>query len=258
MGFLNKIFNNKKNENLSKYTVRANFKNEEYFISEIDRFTEIIEDYKKNLAEMVIKNTATPFNYWSIAVKYLRLINLKYSLGEQVILLKNDYLKALTFYTKGWEKDQATYSDMLDMVSLAVIFKIPEKDSERLLEYIKKTDNNPILEDWKPDYLLGFILNYLHPEKEIPETILFPLLYQTLVNITKMQKKDAEIEMVNYLNNWYTLHKNEPWYDTHKKPKGYAGYWSWEAAAVVKIMGLNDIAFRDHPNYPNDVLLINS
>ncbi len=258
MGFLNKIFSSKKNEPLLEYTLRANFKNEEYFISEINRFTEIIEDYKANLAEMILKSTASPFNYWSIAVKYIRLINLKYSLGQQPIFLKDDYLQALDFYIKGWEKEQATYSDMIDMVSLAVIFEIPEKNSFSLLEYINKTENNPTLEDWKPDYLLGFMLNFLHPEKEIPETVLLPDLYQPLVNITKMSKEPAEKEMINYLNNWYFLHKNEPWYDSHKKQKGYAGYWCWEAAAITKIMGLDDEGFKNNPYYPKDILEINS
>jgi hypothetical protein len=50
------------------------------------------------------------------------------------------------------------------------------------------------------------------------------------------------------------LHKTELWYGTHLKDKGYSGYWAWEVAAVVKILGLDDLIFKDNPYYPYDMV----
>lgn len=65
---------------------------------------------------------------------------------------------------------------------------------------------------------------------------------------------DAVERLKDYLDNqWYGIHKECAWYGSHKTEL-YYGYWSFEAGAVVKILGLDDAALRDQKYYPYDLV----
>ena len=59
-----------------------------------------------------------------------------------------------------------------------------------------------------------------------------------------------------YLKSWYKNSKDAFWHDTHKITKGniFFGYWAWEAAALVKIYGLDDTELKDTEYYPYDAV----
>lgn len=64
--------------------------------------------------------------------------------------------------------------------------------------------------------------------------------------------------MHKYLDGWYKAFEGVPWHNGHLKPvEGeyipYYGYWSFEAAAVCVIHGIDDTSFRDHLVYPKDL-----
>ncbi len=40
--------------------------------------------------------------------------------------------------------------------------------------------------------------------------------------------------------------------NAHKEP-GYVGYWSFETAAIVKILGLDDTSLKGNNHYPYDL-----
>jgi hypothetical protein len=48
------------------------------------------------------------------------------------------------------------------------------------------------------------------------------------------------------------------WWDGHgiidRGGLAYSGYWCFEAAAVVKLLGIDDSSFRDNEYYPADLL----
>lgn len=67
--------------------------------------------------------------------------------------------------------------------------------------------------------------------------------------------REAEGALGQYLDGWYSLHNEEVLYDSHLRDWGYIGYWSWEAAIVVKKKGLDNDRFKDNPYYPYDILL---
>jgi hypothetical protein len=183
-----------------------------------------------------------------------RIIALKYSLGLPVQELKKDYEDALNYYLKGWEETEASYADLLLMISLDILFEMPAANFNALEDYTKRTDYNKQLEDWHPDALLRFLLKSKIRGTNTPDSVMFPSIYKRLYDITKLSKQEAEATVNNYLTNWYTLHKTDPWYGTHLKDKGYSGYWAWEVAAVIKIMGLDDSSFKDNFYYPYDMV----
>lgn len=54
---------------------------------------------------------------------------------------------------------------------------------------------------------------------------------------------------------WYREHRQFGWYNSHtNKHNTYSGYWSFETAAVVKIMELDDSNFIDNQYYPKDLV----
>jgi hypothetical protein len=106
--------------------------------------------------------------------------------------------------------------------------------------------------DWLLDYLF-----YL--KKPQAETLIFPKPYATLKAAVEAQATDPKLASAlvkRYLEKeWYKGHKDAYWYDNHKsKHDTFFGYWSFEAAAVVKIAGIDDSSFRDNEYYPKDLL----
>ncbi|QND51891.1 DUF1911 domain-containing protein [Phyllobacterium sp. 628] len=66
-----------------------------------------------------------------------------------------------------------------------------------------------------------------------------------------------EVAISQFLKNWYpTLRKmNVAWIDNHKsKHDTYFGYWCFEAAAAVKVLGLDPDVFKNTPYFPYDLV----
>lgn len=68
----------------------------------------------------------------------------------------------------------------------------------------------------------------------------------------------AAAKVAEYLQGWYRSFDGAPWHDGHRcavegQYMPYYGYWSFEAAAVCVIHGIDDSAFRDRLVYPKDL-----
>ena len=68
---------------------------------------------------------------------------------------------------------------------------------------------------------------------------------------------EASAKVKQYLEGWYKSFDGVPWHDGHlhatHEYMPYYGYWSFEAAAVCVIHGIDDRSFRDHLVYPKDL-----
>lgn len=62
--------------------------------------------------------------------------------------------------------------------------------------------------------------------------------------------------MAQYMEDWYHASRREPYYESHTKGRdhNYLGYWSFEAAAVTYVLGIDDASYRDHEFYPKDLI----
>jgi hypothetical protein len=141
------------------------------------------------------------------------------------------------------------------MISFGILFHIPDKEFEELRNYTLKTDSNKNLQDWTPDALLWLLIDkrLKLPMKQSYE-LAWPNRYENLYQLTTLPPTEASAAMKNYLDKWYSLHKDAPWYNGHVREKGYSGYWAWEAAAVVQLLDLDDTSFKDNPFYPYDAV----
>ncbi|WP_374581702.1 PoNe immunity protein domain-containing protein [Pseudoduganella sp.] len=60
--------------------------------------------------------------------------------------------------------------------------------------------------------------------------------------------------MARYLAEWYQSSRREDYFNRHEKGHDFVGYWSWEAAAITLVLGIDDSSYRDMPYYPKDIV----
>lgn len=252
MGFLNKLFGG--NERVAEVSnQRAQFKDTRHFNAMLKKKDEMLQMLRASNEKLSQEGKLTPFNYWGVAMEYLDKVYITYSMGEPVEKCYDLFLEAAKWYDKAWDPD-AIYADMIDMISLAYLFQVPDEEFNNIVRYIQQADKKSSEPDWKPDGILWFIINARMPGGVQPDGVIWPDISKELFEITKMQKPQAEVAMKKYLDKWYKLHWEDPWYENHKKELAYKGYWSWEAGAITKIMQLDDSSFKDNPYYPYDLV----
>ncbi len=195
---------------------------------------------------------------------------LKYSFGESIADVKSEFNNVLNFTNENWvglwtlklSADKilkqyilSAYDEMLWMLSLGYLLDISEPDFKKLVEVIDR--------DSVKDYLFEFIIRAKLKDRQsiigesyqdffgVPDC--FEKLRQA---ITETDRSKAEkLVKVFIEKDWYKNHKEAGWYNSHKsKHDTYFGYWSFETAAVVKIMGLDDSSFIDCQYYPKDLV----
>ncbi len=250
--------------------MRDSAKNENYFKS-------VIVDIEKSSTTWLTKvaNGEIPvdrINYLkrSISWSLVTLIAAKYSFGYPSNDLLGDYMRASQLIHESWdgfwklknrdgkEYDQYTlspYDEMLWMLSLGYLLNAPNEEYSKLVSVIDQDK----VRDKLYEFIITAKITDRAPLKEesYREYFGIPQVFATLrLAIEQQNKKEAERLIKLFLEKeWYKNHKDAGWYNTHKsKHNVYVGYWCFESAAVVKIMGLDDSSFRDNKYYPKDIL----
>jgi len=59
--------------------------------------------------------------------------------------------------------------------------------------------------------------------------------------------------MAEYLKAWYGMSEDEPYFGNNRKGSQFFGYWSFEAAAISVILGIDDTSYRDDIFYPREL-----
>ena len=253
MGFFEKIFGGNTTANLFDTNVRAAYKGTSFFKKMIEKKRSTIKMYQEQNVLLKQQEKFRPVNNWMIAMEHLDLIYLYYSIGGNMGECYDEYIQAVTYYGQGWDSD-AFYVDMIDMVALGCLLNAPANVYDPVINYIRQSDEGSSYGTWTPDALLWYIINARKPGSAPQPDTLITEAYRDVYDLTKMPKPEAEREMKFYLDKWYLLHKNYPWYNSHTKESAYRGYWCWEAGAVTKIMGLDDISYKNSPYYPYDMV----
>jgi len=179
-------------------------------------------------------------------------------MGEDIAKLRELYINSLDNYIHGANFRNPTYADDLDRISLGILLDIDNTDFNRLTDYVLRMDKQAKPSNWTPDLLLWFMLNSRLKENKkqtYANKLAFPKLYKELFKLTQISDaQEAKKALKNYIEKWYILNKNAPWYNSHLKKNCYRGYWAWEVAAVAKIMHIDDSDLRDNPYYPYDMV----
>ncbi|GAA4207962.1 DUF1911 domain-containing protein [Pedobacter jeongneungensis] len=228
--------------------IRAQYKDAKYFMSQIERCDRFIESDKQNEIEYLKSHDRlNSFHYLSSVTIRLKKIENIYSRGEDINKLVIIFKEATNFFSKGWSEHYQGYPLLLQMVSFAILLDVEDGEMKKIKDFLKKAEESSIEEIWKPDSLVYFLIG-----ENTERTGDTP--YQKLYEISKLSKPEAESAIEKYLDKWYGMHKDDPWYNTHLRDKGYSGYWAWEVGAFVKVMGLDDSRFKDNIYYPYDMV----
>lgn len=139
------------------------------------------------------------------------------------------------------------YEQSLWMVSLAILL---DADAAMFNRVLACNGNEG------KDKLYERIVSMRVPGRPSGTKVIFPKPFQTLYEATVVNESEAPKLVSAYLKTWYPSmgQLGVYWHDNHKGPQGggFFGYWSLEAAAVVKAFGIDDSEFRDARYYPKD------
>ena len=174
----------------------------------------------------------------------------KYSVGEDMEVLKYDYNDLLETLTNHWTIT-GMYVQMLWMLSIGIMLDTDEQNIRILSGMIDNENVN--------DALYDFLIKYrLTDWERCSNTVLFPVPYQSALSIISSNNQSKELsiqKLEKYLKKeWYRGHSDCAWHDDHKYGIRHDGYWSFESGALVKILGLDDSSLKGLPYYPYDMV----
>lgn len=172
----------------------------------------------------------------------------KYSLGEDISAIEEDFHNAID-YLEHTGTREVGYLDLLWMVSLGILLETDKKNIERLSKLVEKKK----ISDSVIDFLLcasdiGWtkITNVYFKENPYAKT-------REIIELAQTDKREASKRMQTYMEKeWFKGHYDYEWKNSHKEP-GYVGYWSFETAALAKILELDDASLINHNHYPYDL-----
>lgn len=248
--------------------MRDKIKDEVYFNNLITNFYESIGRFNNWIEIGKTAPERIPIVKRSMVQSYVAIVQCKYASNKSIDQLNNDLVRAIDLTHESWDgfwlvnyngvklsQYGEGYDEMLWMLSLGYLLDIDNADFKKLVDVIDRDG----VKDYLFEYIIRAKLSDRQPIEEesyqiffgIPNT--FDKLRQAITETDKVKAEKLVKEFVT--KDWYKNHKDAGWYDSHKsKHDTYFGYWSFETAAVVKIMGLDDSSFQDCQYYPKDLV----
>lgn len=137
------------------------------------------------------------------------------------------------------------YVRYLWIFSFAVNLGLPRPEIVHLLELVGHAGE---------DALFDRLAQKFQPERPIGPELRFAKPYQPLFDALDAAPDKRAKLMKTFLDKWYPSIKSVGWWGGFEKGSdGYFGYWCFEAALAVRLFGIDDSSFADHPYYPKDL-----
>jgi len=243
---------------------RDNLKDEIYFRNYIDSAEKGIPKFIEGIKIGRVAEARIPIIKRTIGGMRLRIIIAKYSLGTELSEIEKEFKSLLKDFSDYWQegkvlfklngkeiKQYLDYHDMLWMLSLSCLFKCPQNDFENIANLIDR--------DGVKDVLLEFFLKSNLPTRNFNGIESYENGWDLYQSLRKSIGEELDITQRQDLINDYL--KNE-WKKEHKRSlpskrdrhSTYHGVWSFESAAIVCLLNLDDAKFRDHPHYPKEMV----
>ena len=110
-----------------------------------------------------------------------------------------------------------------------------------------------ILLEYGDDKLISCLVTYITKNVVLWEgTLMFPDIYCPLdVVFSSKNTQTATQTLMNYLSGWYQSCQNCSWFNAaESKHDVYYGYWSFESAAIAKILNANEDTLKQNVYFP--------
>lgn len=233
-----------------------------YFESLIDSYETSFENRILKLENNKIASDRIDIVKRSMSSNNLNKLIAKYSSGYQILDLKKDYLVCVNLIEESWcdgfylvndsqQYNLTGYTEMLWMLSLGYLLDIENLYFDKLVSVIRQ--------DRVQDVLFEFIISAKHgnPYSKIEESyneyFAIPKSFYFLrKSLEETSIDNRSILIKDFLNDhWYQIYSDMGWFESHKKDYiNYFGYWSFESAAIVKALGLQQDFFKDSKYFP--------
>lgn len=175
-------------------------------------------------------------------------IRAKYSLGEDISVIEEDFHNAI-YDLENTGSREIGYLSLIWMISLGILLETNKKNMERLKKIVDTKDmNDAVIDFLLCDSDIGYtnMTNRYYKENPYAKT-------REIIELAQTDKKEASKRLQTYMEKeWFKGHYDYEWKNAHKEP-GYVGYWSFETAALAKILELDDISLKDNNHYPYDL-----
>lgn len=211
---------------------------------------ELLEDERCGIQRNRLTNAEVIRNKKdSISKNYYEIFKIMYSAGYPIFDVRKSFLNYLE--TKGLVLNgHIHYLDDLDIISVGILLDIDAETMAPFIENIKQVDYQ--------DYLMDFLIRYYRPDWPQHEEIRFKRPYAHAKAIIEAENQEKALGALrNYVfSKWYPGSNDAPWYNSHKSknPAFHAGYWSFEAGAIAKILNLDDSSLEGQQYYPYDMV----
>src|SRR5699024_3023902 len=178
----------------------------------------------------------------------LDIIKSKYSIGQSISTIETDFKNSIEDM-ENMKTLKIGYLRLLWVVSLGILLETDKENMKRLADIVDNQD----MDDFVIDYLLcassiGWTKISNTFSKEIPY-----IKTKEIIELAQTDKKAASERLHTYMEKeWFPGHYDYEWRNAHKEPF-YVGYWSFETAAIAKILNLDDESLKANIHYPFDL-----
>ncbi len=221
--------------------------NVEESIKEID---ELLEDEKHGIQRYPNKNMdIIELEKMGIPVHLRDLFDAQYS-ADKVVMHYEDIVSMIIEYTVQNEFTQSGYINVLRQISQAILLEMEKEKLQVLVDKLDKDEYNDIL----IDYLLNAygIKRAFKSDKYFRENPY--VIAGKICEAAQTDRNKAKEMLEEYITKEYLKgHADLGWPKAAETWEPYNGLWSYEAAAIAKLFGIDDSELKDNPNYPYDL-----
>ena len=213
------------------------------YIEFIQERVSIFEDIFPTLTDPRGRNAAALWIYSGWIKRFIA----QYSRGDDRDALRG-LLPQLTeaFETHFDMEVQAEYEYALWALSICVVCDAEPAEYERIASTLDRFEID--------DPLMGRLRQHFEPGRSVADNpVPFGRPY------SRVPALETTDDVRTYLRrHWYNESRGMIWHGSHKGNRygtvRYFGYWSWEAAAWVKVNGIDDEELKDQKYYPYDAV----
>ncbi len=201
-----------------------------------------IQRYPKDNQSIIDATYLASYNY------EMEDIRAKYSLGDDISTIEEDFLNAIDNLEHSGTRNVG-YVSLLWIISLGILLETDKKNIDRISKVVKRKEVNDAVIDFllcASDIGWTKITNVYYKEDPYAKT-------REIIELAQTNQQEASKRLQKYMEKeWFKGHYDYEWKNAHKDP-GYVGYWSFETAALAKILKLDDTSLKNHHRYPYDL-----
>jgi len=247
--------------------MRDKFKTKEYFREYLELDYRLREKRFNKIRNNEIAQERISIVTGDECLRSRRIIRAKYSMGESVENLVEDYLQALNFMHESWmilklkaykkgmyynHYFNSNYVDMLDMLSLGIMLHQPKETFINLAKIIDK--------DEVKDMLFEFILSSQIERPPLVEESYSVIQYipndfKSLREAVREEDKTKAAKLVDkyFTKDWIKQVNKRSGGFKPDTDTGYCGYWNFYVAAISYLLDIDVSSFENNEYFPKDM-----